>query len=1213
MLPFTSSCLLMMAEITAAVGLLPGQPPPPKKCSDYGAPLKGWVCHSDTCLGTGGHCGHSLAEPKLDLSGGCDFTSANMSSLRACTLAAAKACDAQAGCRSFALDPKWHGSVPAAKLFSAAAPLTANVGWDVWVKASSPPPGPPPGPAPSGTVADLPIAYLGSATEEDFDKLCRFQVVSVIDSPCWSKASAPAHAICTNNTNEEGRIIAISTKLRQRCPGVFTQMYLNSLMDFYWYDLSHEFRGENASQLLHDIDGALVTVNQDGGAGPQPVFDWGQAATRTKYMALVDRALVSGISGFFLDKASTSTRNSTQLCNHVCANLSAAVGTAWDAGHLQVLRAIQAKSPGPTVGNTGFATCAKMRGCVQERVVRADQQGIEQLADLLAQNGTNSVFVHFPMTTAGYAAFLMAHVHGRSFFWWYNGKPSYSGWLPEFDHTLGVPVGNATLARGVYSRSFSSGTKVTFDTRTNQGDFSWAGPGPPVPPPTCKVFPRTDFAGHDLTEEDANTPAECCSFCSRTAGCGFYTFVPPVTCSMKTSNAGKRPSPTTGAGAYTSGCRFANCTAVPLPPPNPPPPPQVCTTGTVCGAKFSVNGKGCCPYENAVCCSNNMTCCPHGSTCELHGWQSTCVGAPAARVVGQPVCKTGAALPFSKTKPNILIIGDSVSIGYTPKVAAHMAPIAFVQHSPWDVRDGGAEETAYGVTCLKYMLHSPGGEYLRPDVVMFNWGLHDGPLGNVTQPGQAGLPAVYAAELENITIQLKAMQPQAKLLFAGTTAYMCSAQQDGCVVNLNNQAAAIMARHDVPMINLHDAITGECGSAPNASCFGAAHCFCPHCSPDNGVGYEFLAKSIIVPALNKMIKHTPSPPPPAPAPYVGPCTSALNCSLNGDCDRFGKCLCVAPWSGPRCGQLKFAEPSPKEGRDLYNISDMQHNTWNGPIIQSGDSTYHMYLPLYPAGLLYHPVALMLGTASSMFGPWSWRNLSGGDLPTVVDVNPGALVFDSKGKTVYSLWTAGSIYVADAPSGPFTLVPGSNSSGCKVNASPLFAKSRFFCIGQKGATIMTAPALGGPWTVYSKPPKPHGAEDPFLYQDQKNSSHWHALYHASSYPQVDNCGSSRVSAHIFSQDSGVTWHALEPEVQPYKPKVRWTDGEQTFATMERPHLYFDAVGRITHLGAAAALNIGDEGCEKTPNCKPARQQGHCPCVNCKYVSHAGSVLIELASN
>ena len=52
---------------------------------------------------------------------------------------------------------------------------------------------------------------------------------------------------------------------------------------YHWvhrYDLHKEFEGANASQLLHDVHGDLVTVNQDGGAGAQPVWDWGQAETR---------------------------------------------------------------------------------------------------------------------------------------------------------------------------------------------------------------------------------------------------------------------------------------------------------------------------------------------------------------------------------------------------------------------------------------------------------------------------------------------------------------------------------------------------------------------------------------------------------------------------------------------------------------------------------------------------------------------------------------------------------------------------------------------------------------------------------------------------------------------------------------------------------------------------------------------------------------------
>lgn len=135
-----------------------------------------------------------------------------------------------------------------------------------------------------------------------------------------------------------------------------------------------------------------------------------------------------------------------------------------------------------------------------------------------------------------------------------------------------------------------------------------------------------------------------------------------------------------------------------------------------------------------------------------------------------------------------------------------MADVAFVQHSPLDTRDGGAEETAYGIQCLDYMLRSPRGDLLKPDVseltcsktifdmflveikvIMFNWGLHDGPLGNSTVPGQAGLPDVYAPQLETITQMLIKAEPQAKLLFALTSPSLCNVQGDGSVVTLNNQ------------------------------------------------------------------------------------------------------------------------------------------------------------------------------------------------------------------------------------------------------------------------------------------------------------------------------------------------------------------------------------------------------------------------------------------
>ena len=88
-----------------------------------------------------------------------------------------------------------------------------------------------------------------------------------------------------------------------------------------------------------------------------------------------------------------------------------------------------------------------------------------------------------------------------------------------------------------------------------------------------------------------------------------------------------------------------------------------------------------------------------------------------------------------------LAVSDSVSIGYTPIIAESMAKVALVQHSPYDHHDGGAEETAYGVQCLDYFLRSPGGVFLKPDVIMFNWRLHDGPRGIKRCPGRPASPS----------------------------------------------------------------------------------------------------------------------------------------------------------------------------------------------------------------------------------------------------------------------------------------------------------------------------------------------------------------------------------------------------------------------------------------------------------------------------------------
>eukprot|EP01063_Lacrimia_lanifica_P007056 TRINITY_DN14463_c0_g1_i1.p1 TRINITY_DN14463_c0_g1~~TRINITY_DN14463_c0_g1_i1.p1 ORF type:complete len:321 (+),score=100.23 TRINITY_DN14463_c0_g1_i1:72-1034(+) len=296
-------------------------------------------------------------------------------------------------------------------------------------------------------------------------------------------------------------------------------------------------------------------------------------------------------------------------------------------------------------------------------------------------------------------------------------------------------------------------------------------------------------------------------------------------------------------------------------PTNSTPATRCDAAGTCCPAHYSVSGYGCCAWADAVCCapppgSTASNCCPAGTVCRHSGSGlgvvTDCVDAHGAVVVqGRSVCKPGAPLPASAAKKNVLIIGDSVSIGYTPVVAELLADIALVQHAPWDTSDGGAEETAYGAYCLKYFLHSPEGVPVAPDVVLFNWGLHDGPLGNATIPGQQGNTTRYNEQLRAIAADLAARLPAAQLLFALTTPYVCASQNNGCVQTLNNEAAAVMRGLNISVLDNYSPIVGACGGVPNGACLGQKNCFCPHCP---GVGYELIAKGTIAPRIRAMLQ-----------------------------------------------------------------------------------------------------------------------------------------------------------------------------------------------------------------------------------------------------------------------------------------------------------------------------------------------------------------------
>ncbi len=149
---------------------------------------------------------------------------------------------------------------------------------------------------------------------------------------------------------------------------------------------------------------------------------------------------------------------------------------------------------------------------------------------------------------------------------------------------------------------------------------------------------------------------------------------------------------------------------------------------------------------------------------------------------------------------NVLIIGDSISIGYFEPTQSLLCGKADVTHNP-----GNAQHTTYGLAKLDEWLGDTPW-----DVIHFNHGLHDlkyaneqGKLVAVTE-GKQQIPIdLYARNLEALTLRLK--DTGAALVFATTTPVPegASGRIKGDEVYYNNVAREIMTRHNVPINDLY--------------------------------------------------------------------------------------------------------------------------------------------------------------------------------------------------------------------------------------------------------------------------------------------------------------------------------------------------------------------------------------------------------------------------
>ena len=138
--------------------------------------------------------------------------------------------------------------------------------------------------------------------------------------------------------------------------------------------------------------------------------------------------------------------------------------------------------------------------------------------------------------------------------------------------------------------------------------------------------------------------------------------------------------------------------------------------------------------------------------------------------------------------PRILLIGDSVSRGYTQPTRKALAGKANVHRAP-----ANCGPTASGLKNLDVWLGE--GKW---DVIHFNFGIHD----------RGTPPADYVKRLEEIVGRLE--KTGAKLIWASTTPIPdnpAQKQTAASIVEKNALAAEVMKKHGIPTDDLFGAMT----------------------------------------------------------------------------------------------------------------------------------------------------------------------------------------------------------------------------------------------------------------------------------------------------------------------------------------------------------------------------------------------------------------------
>jgi lysophospholipase L1-like esterase len=193
---------------------------------------------------------------------------------------------------------------------------------------------------------------------------------------------------------------------------------------------------------------------------------------------------------------------------------------------------------------------------------------------------------------------------------------------------------------------------------------------------------------------------------------------------------------------------------------------------------------------------------------------------PAVFLAAQDVKKSWTFKP-NPDLPNVLILGDSISIGYTLPVRELLQGKANVYRPTYanGTEPHNCGNTKMGLQNLDHYLNpNSNGGIKKWDVIHFNWGLWDLTYRNPPNQDNTGVPdkingrisftpEQYGENLEKIVQRLE--KTGAKLIWGSTSLVPKgeSARVVGDDIRFNAVAAEIMKKHNIPINDIYKLTT----------------------------------------------------------------------------------------------------------------------------------------------------------------------------------------------------------------------------------------------------------------------------------------------------------------------------------------------------------------------------------------------------------------------